>query len=95
MLKGEYARQAKQGDLFKEPITAFENKFIVMTNALKGQGGHHHVNEQPTEYWVNHLRKYNYEVLSEDTNRVRKLAEKDGAIYLAKTGLVLAKGKEQ
>ena len=66
-------------------------KFIVMTNALKGQGGHHHVNEQPTEYWINHLRKYNYEVLAEDTSRVRKLAEKNGAIYLAKTGLVLAR----
>ena len=66
-------------------------KFIVMTNALKGQGGHHHVNEQPTEYWIDHLRKYNYEVLAEDTSRVRKLAEKNGAIYLAKTGLVLAR----
>jgi hypothetical protein len=66
-------------------------KFIVMTNALKGQGGHHHVNEQPTEYWINHLRKYNYEMLTEDTNRIRKIAEKDGAVYLSKTGLVLAR----
>jgi len=66
-------------------------KFIVMTNALKGQGGHHHVNEQPTEYWINHLRKYNYEVLAEDTSRVRKLAQQDGAVYLSKTGLVLAR----
>lgn len=32
MLKGDYARQAKQGDLFREPITNFENKFIVLTN---------------------------------------------------------------
>jgi len=66
-------------------------KFIVMTNALKGQGGYHHVNEQPTEYWINHLRKYNYEVLAEDTSRVRKLAQQDGAVYLSKTGLVLAR----
>ena len=65
-------------------------KFIVMTNALPGQGGHHHVNEQPTEYWIENLRKYNCEVLEEDTNRVRYLAKQDGAIYLAKTGLVLA-----
>ena len=66
-------------------------KFIVMTNALKGQGGYHHVNEQPTEYWINHLRKYNYEVLTEDTSRIRKLAQQDGAVYLSKTGLVLAR----
>ena len=68
-------------------------KYIVMTNALPGQGGHHHVNEQPIGYWVNHLRDYKYEVLVEDTNRVRKLAAKDGAIYLAETGLVLARGQ--
>ncbi|MGL4768090.1 MAG: class I SAM-dependent methyltransferase [Formosimonas sp.] len=65
-------------------------KVIVMTNALPGQGGYHHVNEQPTEYWMAHLARYNYEVLHEDTMRVRRLAAQDGATYLAHTGLVLA-----
>lgn len=65
-------------------------KFIVMTHAVPGQGGHHHVNEQPTEYWITHLRRYGYDVLVEDSNRVRQLAVKDGATYLAQTGLVLA-----
>lgn len=64
-------------------------RFIVMTNALPGQGGHHHVNEQSTEYWIEHLKRYNCEVLIEDSNRVRKLASEDGATYLALTGLVL------
>lgn len=64
-------------------------RFIVMTHAFPGQGGHHHVNEQPTEYWIEHLRRYNCEVLVEDTNRVRKLAQNDGAVYLAESGLVL------
>ena len=65
-------------------------KFIVMTNALPGQGGYHHVNEKPTEYWIENLKKYNCEVLLEDSNRVRNLANEDGAIYLARTGIVLA-----
>jgi len=65
-------------------------KYIVMTNALPGQGGHHHVNEQPTEYWIEHLKRYSCEVLAEDTTRIRRLAQNDGAIYLAQTGLVLA-----
>jgi hypothetical protein len=64
-------------------------KIIVMTNALPGQGGFHHVNEQPTEYWIEHLRQRGCEVLAEDTRRVRFLAERDGAVYLARTGLVL------
>jgi hypothetical protein len=60
-----------------------------MTNAVPGQGGHHHVNEQPTEYWIEHLKKYNCEVMVEDSNRIRRLAANDGAMYLANTGLVL------
>ena len=65
-------------------------KFIVMTHALPGQGGYHHVNEKPTQYWLEHLARVNCHALAEDTNRVRKLAAQDGAKYLAATGLVLA-----
>lgn len=65
-------------------------RIIVMTNALPGQGGYHHVNEQPTEYWIQHLQKRGCRVLVEDSNRVRNLAADEGAVYLAKTALVLA-----
>lgn len=65
-------------------------RIIVMTNALPGQGGYHHVNEQPTEYWIQHLQKRGCHVLIEDSNRVRNIAASDGAVYLAKTALVLA-----
>lgn len=68
-----------------------QGKFLIMTNALPGQGGHHHVNEQPTEYWINHLNSRGYNLLVEDSNRIRKLAAQDGAIYLAQTGIVMAK----
>ena len=65
-------------------------KFILMTNALPGQGGYHHVNEQPTEYWIKLLNKRNCELLVEDTNRIRQLATNDKAIYLARTGILMA-----
>jgi hypothetical protein len=65
-------------------------RFILMTNALPGQGGHHHVNEQPTEYWIHHLANRGCQVMVEDTRRIRKLAAMDGATYLAQTGLLLA-----
>lgn len=64
-------------------------RYVVMTHALPGQGGHHHVNEQPTEYWIHHLKRHHCEVLIEDSNRIRTLAAKDGAKYLAQTGIVL------
>jgi hypothetical protein len=64
-------------------------KVIVMTHAVPGQVGYHHVNLQPMEYWVSHLKSYGCEVLEEDTRRVRSLAKADTAIYLASSGLVL------
>lgn len=65
-------------------------KIILMTHAVPGQEGYHHVNLQPTEYWINNLASYNCHVLEEDTTRVRAIASQEGASYLAATGLVLA-----
>jgi hypothetical protein len=61
-------------------------KYILMTNALPGQGGHHHVNLQKTEYWMDHLSKRGCHVLRTDSERIRAFAEADGATYLAATG---------
>ena len=74
-------------DNFLQSLTC--GKFIVMTHAVPGQGGHHHVNEQPASYWTEALGVRGCLVLEEDTRRVREAASKDGARYLAATGLVL------
>jgi SAM-dependent methyltransferase len=68
-------------------------KIILLTNALPEQGGHHHVNEQPTQYWIDQLALYDCHVLVEDTNRIRRIAETDGAQYLVRTGTVFANRK--
>ncbi len=68
-------------------------RFILMTHATPGQGGYHHVNEKPAEYWVGHLARYHCVVLEEDTRRIRKLASDEGAAYLAKTGMFFANKK--
>ena len=65
-------------------------KFILMTNALPNQGGEGHVNEQPIEYWIEHMARYDCHVLAEDTNRIRQIADVEGARYLAKTGTLYA-----
>jgi hypothetical protein len=65
-------------------------KYILMTNALPGQGGHHHVNEQPTEYWIGHLERRGCVVMPEDSNRIRNLAAAEGAKYLAATAVLFA-----
>jgi SAM-dependent methyltransferase len=63
-------------------------KYILMTHALPGQGGHHHVNEQLPAYWIDHLKRVGCDLLVEDTLRIRKLAALDDACYLANTGLL-------
>src|SRR3954454_2540852 len=65
-------------------------KIILMTHALPGQAAYHHVNLQPPEYWIQKLEAKGGRLLQEDTDRVRKLAAADGAIYMQNTGLVFA-----
>jgi SAM-dependent methyltransferase len=35
-------------------------KYILMTHAVPGQGGYHHVNEQKKEYWIEKIEKENF-----------------------------------
>jgi len=63
-------------------------KVVLMTHALPGQGGYHHVNEQPTFYWMEKMQGRNCSFLEEDTRRVRSLAKHDGATYMANSGLI-------
>lgn len=49
-------------------------KYLFMTNALPGQTGWHHVNCQPTEYWINHLEKRGYKILEEESKILKELS---------------------
>ena len=40
-------------------ITRFSDT-LLMSCAPPGQGGHHHVNEQPKRYWIQRLRSYGF-----------------------------------
>ena len=63
-------------------------KYVCMTHAFPGQGGHHHVNEQSTEYWIKLMTSNGFSLLQEDTRRIRVFAQNDGAVYLGQSGLV-------
>ena len=52
-------------------------KYVAMTFAEPGQGGHHHVNEQPEEYWVTKLEASGFEYLVEETEEFRRFASDD------------------
>lgn len=70
-------------------------RVVLLTHAVPGQGGHHHVNCQDADYWINMMALAGYRVLAEDTNRIRKIAAEEGAIYMARTGILFSRGTEK
>jgi SAM-dependent methyltransferase len=68
--------------------TLVNGKVIAMTHALPGQGGHHHVNCQPKEYWVELISKRGY-FLSPHNNLFIEISKKEYVpTYFSKSGLV-------
>ncbi|MCC6888165.1 MAG: methyltransferase domain-containing protein [Hyphomicrobiales bacterium] len=63
-------------------------RVILMTHALPGQTGYHHVNLQPMDYWVKHISNIGYSLMVEDTNRIRSIAQQERAVYLQNSGLL-------
>ena len=54
-------------------VTTFQScKYVIMTHALPGQPGHHHVNCQPIEYWVAVMLAFGFETDVESTNAIRE-----------------------
>lgn len=56
-------------------------KFLAITYAAPGQGGHHHVNERPGSYWVHYLKQQGFELDQEATTALRLVAKEDREKY--------------
>lgn len=65
-----------------------EARVVIMSHALPGQAGHHHVNCQPPEYWIERMETVGMRMLGQDTAKLRELAAMDGAYHMARTGMV-------
>lgn len=52
-------------------------KYVAMTFAEIGQGGHHHVNENTETYWIKTLSDFGFQFLEEDTKILRTKALED------------------
>jgi len=72
-------------------LTLCCGRIILMTHASPGQGGYHHVNEKSDRYWVRHLGRRGYNLLQEDTKRIRTIAKTERAAYMRATGLIFHK----
>jgi len=76
--------------------TFVAGRLILMTHAVPGQPGYHHVNCQPSEYWIERVEDRGYTLDRELTARCRALAAREGSIplganYFMLTGLAFRK----
>jgi SAM-dependent methyltransferase len=58
-------------DAFLANITRFSPR-LVLSAAQPGQGGHHHVNEQPKRYWVEKLARHRFAYRRPATGRLQE-----------------------
>jgi SAM-dependent methyltransferase len=69
-------------------------RFLAVTAAMPGYGGHHHVNEQPPEYWIERFRDYGFAFRQDETNRLRTLCHEQHPIgHFQGTGLFFERVK--
>jgi hypothetical protein len=68
--------------------TLCQGRYLLMTHAIPGQKGWHHVNCQLSDYWINHLKSKNFELLTDDTKTIQNLANNDGAKHIARNGML-------
>jgi SAM-dependent methyltransferase len=74
--------------------TLANGRVIAMTHAVPGQGGHHHVNEQPAEYWIERVEALGYTYLPEETAHGKELIENTGQwTYFVGTGLIFERDR--
>ena len=84
----EVAEHIEENSVSNFLDTITNGRVVAMTHALPGQGGYHHVNCQPPEYWIEQMKCRNY-VLSEDNDLIREISGRDNTWnYFSRSGLV-------
>jgi SAM-dependent methyltransferase len=71
-----------EGDCAQNFLATFKKcRMIAMTFAGPGQGGHHHVNEQPIDYWLDRLSEIGFTYDEKETKECKEFAKLDMIKY--------------
>lgn len=68
---------------------------VVVTAAPPGQSGTHHVNEQPSFYWMSLFERHGFLYLGETTERLRNVWRSEGATHYYWQNLLVFSRAEQ
>ena len=62
-------------------------KYLFMTHGLPRQRGHHHVNNQHSQYWIDHLATRGFTKSEEDSKNIQDLARRYKVKHIAESGM--------
>ena len=68
-------------------------RFLLMTHAIPGQGGHHHVNEQPYYYWVKKMTEAGFIFEPQVTNMIKQHSTMSKPSFIELNGLFFRNGR--
>lgn len=74
-------------DNYMKTFKDSQAKYLIITHAVPGQGGHHHVNCQDKDYWFDAFGKHGFIYDRELTNQIREASTMKKP-FIARTGLV-------
>lgn len=72
--------------------TLASGRVVAMTHAMPDQAGYHHVNCQPSDYWIERMVARGYVHDWPATVAWRHIAANDGHVYFTRSGLVFVRG---
>lgn len=84
----EFVEHVEEAFLPNFLFTFGQGNLVAFTHATPGQGGHHHVNEQTSDYWRGVMAAYGYSYEPELTQEARNLVAHREGNYFARTGLL-------
>ena len=85
----ECSEHIEHVDNYVETLSVNCGRILVMTHALPGQGGYHHVNEQLDDYWIKKITAKGFKYLGKESMEGREKG--DG--YFKLSGLIFEKIK--
>lgn len=65
----------ESAETFLDNLTGVNNKYIMFSSAIKGQGGYNHINEQPHEYWVEKFERRGYKYSLDIRDNIKEKAD--------------------
>ena len=66
-------------------------KYLIMTHAVPGQKGYHHVNCKDSWYWIHHMSQRDYSLDVKSSLDIQKIAKNDNATWIAQNAMVFKK----